>query len=398
MSGLTEKKPKERCEKKKKGSKEDFTKEEHKLRRLQTSLQRAKKQLKKLKKLTSAAKYASVPPHVQEKDLQKLRTLETEIQHLEEATNPSETDPMHTAAPGQLQGSAWVRAAILEGAKNAGNQVVCLGAPGVKRVSPKVESAYDEASGLYCTQAGNFERLRQLVEHEGWNTQVVDRHGTNGLMWAAGGGHLNICKYLTHRTEDGIGGSIGGRLEIESRNKDGRTPLMWALRNGQFEVVKWLVSAGADMHTTNTSGTNMLHFAIWGGHIPAIQWILDNSALDPRTRNYFGCTAAHWCAARGDVELCQWFHRAGLPFNTVNKGGHSPLHKAAWHGQENIVYWLVDGVRLGHTIHRRDWNGRSVIDLAAMNGHTLLATWLRTRWEQYIRRDLIQRALILSRA
>jgi ankyrin repeat protein len=35
------------------------------------------------------------------------------------------------------------------------------------------------------------------VADEGWDaTSDVDRHGSSALMWAAGSGHLQVCKYL----------------------------------------------------------------------------------------------------------------------------------------------------------------------------------------------------------
>jgi ankyrin repeat protein len=358
------------------------------LKQLKKRFAKAKKELAKLQIFTSAANYASrVPVHVQEKDSQKLTALEDEIQRSEVVFSSLES------SAAILEKNETTTSPTKEDGKIMGNlplktSPVCV--PGVKRVYPKVERADDEKSGLYHAQNGDLKQLRRLIEHEGWSIQVVDKHGTNSLMWAAGFGHLHVCQYL-----GGMGKEqkrpVSDKLEIESRNKDGRTPLMWALRNGQLEVVKWLVSVGADVYSTNKSGTNMLQWAIWGGHIPAIQYVLENSTLDPKTRNFFGCTAAHWCVSRGDVELCQWFHQNGLPFSTVNKGGHSPLHKAAWHGQQNIVRWLVDDVRLAHTVHRRDEKGRSVIDLADMNGHHALAAWLLARWERQLRRTLIQR-------
>jgi ankyrin repeat protein len=336
------------------------------LAQLKKRLKGAKRQHTQLKKRLAGPKYASnTPVFVQEKDSQKIRSLEVEIEQSLEAIR-----------------STAVVAANSSGMDRSANQIT----PGMGLRTKAC--AHDEKSGLYFAQAGKLESLRRLIEHEGWSIHAVDRHGTNSLMWAAGGGHLHIVKYLVQE-------SVGGKLEIESRNNDGRTPLMWSLRNGQLEVTKWLVSAGADMNTTNKSGTNMLQWAVWGGHIPSIQWILDHSTLDPSTRNYYGCTAAHWCAARGDMELCRWFHRRGLPFNTVNTGGHSPLHKAAWHGHQEVCYWLVDEVRLGHTVYRRDWKGQSVVDMAAANGHSSLAAWLRMRCEHGIRRGIIQRKAAL---
>jgi hypothetical protein len=254
------------------------------LGQLRKRLAKAKKQHAQLQKFTAAENYASrVPSYVQEKDTQRLSSLEAEINHAEQIFRLAESSIVHSSATPQAKSPNE------EGEKNEkkgrGRAVSSV------RFYPKVERVTDEQSGLYHAQVGNLERLQQLIEHENWNTQVVDKYGTNSLMWAAGYGHLRICKYLTEE------GSVVCPLEIESRNKDGRTPLMWALRNGQLEVVEWLVSVGADVNSTNKSGTNMLQWAIWGGHIPAIQYVLDNSALDPRTKNYFGCTAAHWCVS-----------------------------------------------------------------------------------------------------
>ena len=63
-------------------------------------------------------------------------------------------------------------------------------------------------AGLDACRAGDMSTLRRAVEEEGWDPaseSACDRHGSSALLWAAGGGHLTLCRYLVcvdqHDTE-----------------------------------------------------------------------------------------------------------------------------------------------------------------------------------------------------
>ena len=72
--------------------------------------------------------------------------------------------------------------------------------------------------GISACAAGDLERLQEWVA-QGWQPQrAVDKNGSNGLMWAAGGGHAHICEFLL-----GL-----GVVDVEAKNKKGRTALMQA--------------------------------------------------------------------------------------------------------------------------------------------------------------------------
>jgi hypothetical protein len=68
-----------------------------------------------------------------------------------------------------------------------------------KKEYPTVERIDDPASGLYYCLKGDLAGLRTKLGDTKTNVPfrtVVDKFGTNGLMWAAGSGHLDICKWL----------------------------------------------------------------------------------------------------------------------------------------------------------------------------------------------------------
>lgn len=96
-------------------------------------------------------------------------------------------------------------------------------------LSPEFEAA----------STGNEPILRKFVT-EGWNPHEEDKHGSNALLWAAGGGHLGVCKFLVE--ECGIlveygdtSGSTAGKQALKRR----RNALHWAARHGHIEVCKY---------------------------------------------------------------------------------------------------------------------------------------------------------------
>ncbi|EAY02981.1 histone-lysine N-methyltransferase, H3 lysine-9 specific, putative [Trichomonas vaginalis G3] len=62
-------------------------------------------------------------------------------------------------------------------------------------------------------------------------------------MYASENGYLEVVKYLI---------SVGA--DKDAKNKFGWTPLMYASENSYLEVVKYLISVGADKDAKNKFG------------------------------------------------------------------------------------------------------------------------------------------------
>eukprot|EP01052_Picozoa_sp_SAG31_P020958 SAG31_NODE_1598_length_7798_cov_7.682167_4_plen_146_part_00 len=112
--------------------------------------------------------------------------------------------------------------------------------------------------GLALARDGALEKLREMHRCGAWSSDVVDRHGSCALHWAAGSGHLCVCRWLAE--DCGIAPSI-------CQKKDGRNALHWSCRNGHLEVCRWLVGTGQvnPSHPT-LDGTTPFHWAVWQGH------------------------------------------------------------------------------------------------------------------------------------
>ena len=90
----------------------------------------------------------------------------------------------------------------------------------------------DPTSLLYAAQHGKEEMIRSIQSSN--PDEEVDKNGLTALHYAAGRGDLSIVTLLLEL-----------KAGVDTRNKDLRTPLMWAARNGHLDVCEKLVRNAA---------------------------------------------------------------------------------------------------------------------------------------------------------
>ncbi|XP_030764080.1 ankyrin repeat domain-containing protein 29-like, partial [Sitophilus oryzae] len=69
-----------------------------------------------------------------------------------------------------------------------------------------------------------------------------------------------------------------GKVHVDSRDKDGTTPLILAAANGHFDCIRELLDQGADPNIKRITGTTPLFFAAQGGYLDIVQFLLENGA------------------------------------------------------------------------------------------------------------------------
>mmetsp|Transcript_38496 Transcript_38496/g.108805 ORF Transcript_38496/g.108805 Transcript_38496/m.108805 type:complete len:491 (-) Transcript_38496:232-1704(-) len=192
-----------------------------------------------------------------------------------------------------------------------------------------------EDPGLAAARDGQLEDLQQLV-CRGWDpVTATDRHGSTALHYAAGAGHLQVCRYLIKDC------GVPAGQSCTTGRRDSRNALHWAARNGHTAVCSFLVEyCGVDINSTTSDGTNAFHWAVWQARFEVCRWLVD-SGCNWRRVNDWGCTAVHWAALQGNLPMLWWLHRHGLDLNHRNNQGHSALHKAAYKGHTDVCQWLL---------------------------------------------------------
>lgn len=171
-------------------------------------------------------------------------------------------------------------------------------------------------------------------------------------------------------TDLGIAASTGdtGRLKsliaagqnINLRDGEGYTPIMWAALNGQVNAVSTLVTLGANLNHQDREGYTALMWATQNKHVTIVRQLL-NAGASVNLRDNHGYTALHWAAQDGQLHMAQMLLQRGADPNARDVEGYTPLMWAAQQGHGPLVYEL-----LAHGANRgfRDRRGYTAYDLA----------------------------------
>ena len=99
-----------------------------------------------------------------------------------------------------------------------------------------------------------FERMSELDEFSFLVNRPTFRRRTV-IIPAASHGHILVCKIILQAMKN-----------INHRDIDGNTALMYSAIKGNLSSVKWLISYGANIHLKNKSKERALDYAIYGRH------------------------------------------------------------------------------------------------------------------------------------
>ena len=95
---------------------------------------------------------------------------------------------------------------------------------------------------------------RRLLAEQTADLQLCDHHGNQAIHWAAGAGHLDVCRYLVALRVD--------PAEASERHQR-RRPLHWAARNGHAEVCRWLLEENGEVDAETSGGDTAIMLAAW---------------------------------------------------------------------------------------------------------------------------------------
>lgn len=110
--------------------------------------------------------------------------------------------------------------------------------------------------------------VRLLLDTGKVDINSRDKRGRSPLSWAAGSGDGVMVKLLVDT----------GRADVDARDIDEKTPLLWAAIDGHEAVVKLLVATGkVDVDARDKSGRTPLLWATIGGH-DAVARLLSNAS------------------------------------------------------------------------------------------------------------------------
>jgi len=153
---------------------------------------------------------------------------------------------------------------------------------------------------------------------------------------------------------------------------DGSTPLIYAASAGNQAIVDLLLKRGAEVNQENHAGNDALRLAALNGHSAITQALISNGA-DVNSGGFIATTPLINAAARGATGIGKLLLDNGADGNRPDNQGNTPLMVAALNGNVEFCRLLLAH---GAGANARNNQGQSVIFLAAYNGNEALVQTL----------------------
>lgn len=139
-----------------------------------------------------------------------------------------------------------------------------------------------------ATRAGNVHEVKRFLQTRG-PINIKDRRGWTALMIAAHDNQPDIVRVLlTHGAN------------VNTTNREGETALIYAADNNHLAIVQMLLEHGAAIDKKSKLGWTALTYAAAKGHRHTVEALLSKGA-DPNVRDNAGHTASAYALRQGSV-------------------------------------------------------------------------------------------------
>jgi len=109
---------------------------------------------------------------------------------------------------------------------------------------------------------------------------------------------------------------------------------------GHLEIVFYLITIGADINAKDKEGHTPIMWAVYENHIPVVQLLLEHFP-DIITGDSKGMTALHWAASRNKGDCADLLLQHGANINAVNNEGRTPVEEAVVKGAAVLGNYLT---------------------------------------------------------
>ncbi|KAM3925925.1 ankyrin repeat and KH domain-containing protein 1-like [Leptodactylus fuscus] len=215
---------------------------------------------------------------------------------------------------------------LMEAAREGHEEIVALLLAQGANINAQTEETQETALTLAC--CGGFAEVTDFLVKSGAD---VELGCSTPLMEAAQEGHLELVKYL-----------LSAGANVHASTATGDTALTYACENGHTDVAEALLQAGADLEHESEGGRTPLMKAARAGHLCTVQFLLTKGAnINKSTANNDHTVVSLACAG-GHLTVVELLLAKGADPTHRLKDGSTMLIEAAKGGHTNVVSYLLD--------------------------------------------------------
>jgi len=259
------------------------------------------------------------------------------------------------------------------------------------------------AALLDAAESGDHAAAMLLVSAKGTNVNATAADGSTAIMYAAADGDLELVRAL-----------IKAGADVELKNQLGTSALTEAAIIGSAPIIDALLKAGADPNFRTPNGETPLMAAARSGKVDTAKALLDAGADINAKETWGEQSALMWAAAQSQAGMVKFLASVGANLNDhgkinqwerkiiqeprpkdMNKGGFTPLHYAAREGCAACVENLLAA---GADPDSEDPDRETPLLLALENMHFDTAAVLVTGGADFDKWDLFGRSPVYMAA
>lgn len=200
----------------------------------------------------------------------------------------------------------------------------------------------------------------------------VDAQKMTPLHCASMFDHPDISEYL-----------VAEGADINTLDKERRSPLLLAASRGGWKTVHLLIRLGANISIKDVNSRNVLHLVIMnGGRLD--EFAAEVSKAQSKSlllqllneKDHTGCSPLHYASREGHIRSLENLIRLGACINLKNNNNESPLHFAARYGRFNTVRQLLDSEKGTFIINESDGEGLTPLHISSKEGHARVSRFI----------------------
>ncbi|XP_071962257.1 uncharacterized protein [Antedon mediterranea] len=207
-----------------------------------------------------------------------------------------------------------------------------------------------------AVKAGDADTLSKLID-KGCRVNISDNRGWFPVHEAAAAGNVNCLKLLLNHDS----------TEIDGRTFEGETSVFLAANAGHSETLEVLLKAGANSTLPNNEHATPLFEACDQNHEKCVDLLLECKTTDVNAVDMSEQSPLHAAAWGGNQAILVKLLKAGGEVDSEDVDGMTPTFVAAQYGNTQCLKMLVEA---GGKVNTQIFDGATALHIAAQEGHT----------------------------